>query len=29
MKISFYKKKDTLISAIMGAFLWDDPDQDQ
>ena len=29
MKMSFYKKEHTLISASMGAFLWDDPDQDQ
>ena len=25
----FYNKEHTLISAIMGAFLWDDSDQDQ
>ena len=24
--MSFYKKEHTLISATMGAFLWDDPD---
>ena len=29
MKVSFYKKEHTLISATMGAFLWNDPDQDQ
>ena len=27
--MSFYKKEHTQISATMGAFLWDDPDQDQ